>query len=413
MIKSLDTLGVQAYIDSCAGTPLLHFQKDGEPFTVDMVFAYGAYHERKNASAHFLEHLLLCGGEAYANKKLLADAFESRGCSFGASTGYFNLHVRELNNSGADLAFAAMALEDAILHAKMSPASIDAERNIILAEAEKTGKEKQRVCGNLFLETLFPDTRLATDVKGLSGDIQAIDRADLVQEHGALLRAERALITSGDFHIDHVKAVFQPFLDRMAAPDVGGQSQNHVSLRTGSFSLATPLGISGVGIFFGRTMHGNKRKTAIHMFLNNLLFNKGGLLMEKLRYENPLVYSVLDYSMATAVADYFGVFAEAPREKVVVVRDALVRAMTEDLFSCLKEEEVSGYIRSSRSRERRRYRTTDALIDRYARDFLDFGQDMAWHDDIVALLEQIPIKEIVAEAREVFASDNQTLVVLS
>lgn len=409
-IKKFENLGVEAQIDKVGDLPILHFKKNAEPFSLNLIFDFGAFSENKIGSAHYLEHVLLSGTEKYDNKKKIAEEFEKNGCAFEAWTSYFNLWVKEFNNTAADINFSVLMMEQMVLHPTFSEFVVETERSVILNEVNKTGNDKTRMSRNIFLQTLFPNTRLSLDVKGNTESVKNLNKSDLLVDYRHFLDSKKVLVTGGDFDVKIIKEKFGGLSRELVLKEESCFPKKVKSCK-GRFAVKHSLGVSGVGMFFERAIYGDKNKRAIFLFINNLLFDKNGLIIEKLRYKNGLTYRVMDESLSNNTVDCFGVSAELTKNNEEKAISLIEEVLFNEIYQHLNKDSLCKYTSAMRLRERRNYRTTDHFIDKYAGSFLDFGENMVWHNEYLSILDSINVEEVIEEVRRVFRKENQSIII--
>lgn len=415
MIKTrkITKLNTDVEITEVNGVPWLHFRKPGEPFTIHMVFGYGANTETKLGAAHFMEHMVMSGSEKFPNRKELSDALNKRGGSIGACTNYMHINISILNDSSDDSLFTTDILDQVLLHSKFDPISIENERSTILKEIDKTSKEKKRVTNDLFLRCMYHGTRLSKDIKGESASLATITRDDLMSNFDLLLHSKRALVTAGDFPVDEIKDDFGRLLGQLPIPVEKNAKERKLTVNTGHYNLKHPLGVMGVGMLFPMNVYGNKRKTAIYLMLKEIVFGYGSPLLNKLRYENGLTYTITSYCTSSYLDDRFGVFTEISPDRIDQAKNIFETFFFEELPKLITKDIISTYANILDKRERRRFQTGDNLVNYYSSDFLELGIDMPWYDEFVSILQGIEIKEVSDEIGKIFTRKKQSTIVFS
>ena len=180
ILKNFPNVGVGVQTDRVGKIDLLHFKKTGEPFSLGLIFDFGAFVEGRKGSAHFLEHMLISGTEKYKTKKELADEFDKRGCYKNAWTGPYSLALTQDNNDLEDLDFSLGMLDQFVFHSIFDSAAMENERKVIFDEISMTEKEKGKTSYYSFMKVLFPATAFEIDVKGTRESLAGITKADLL-----------------------------------------------------------------------------------------------------------------------------------------------------------------------------------------------------------------------------------------
>src|SRR5213596_3543087 len=146
--------------------PLVKLHMDGtRAVTALVAFDAGARTERseENGMAHFLEHLVFKGGEAYPTYRDVNETAERMGASLNAYTSHdlvaFHITARaEAAPQAIDL------LTDFVGRPRIDGAELDRERGVVIQEIARAHDQPSVLAENLIDEAAFGDHPLGRPV---------------------------------------------------------------------------------------------------------------------------------------------------------------------------------------------------------------------------------------------------------
>ena len=151
----------------------------GSTATVGVFIDAGSRYEtdKNNGTAHFLEHMAFKGTEKRTRKQLEVE-IENMGGHLNAYTSreqtvYYAKCFKE------DVPQAVEILSDILQNSLLSPAAIEAERDVILREMEEVNKMQEEVIFDHLHATAFQNTGLGRTILGPEENIRSLTRDDL------------------------------------------------------------------------------------------------------------------------------------------------------------------------------------------------------------------------------------------
>ena len=150
--------------------------------------------DRVAGISHFLEHMVFKGSVKRPSAKLIAEAVDSIGAEFNASTSkeWTNFHIKA--RAGVmDIAFDV--LSDMVLRPILKPEEIEREKGVIVEEIAMYEDTPVAKIGDVFEQLIFKGTSLGRDITGTKGTVREIKRNDFAKYRGEHYFAKNILIT--------------------------------------------------------------------------------------------------------------------------------------------------------------------------------------------------------------------------
>jgi zinc protease len=176
----------------------------------------GAKNETDASSgiSHVLEHYVLFRGTEMRSGGDVAREVRRHGAYFNAQTGQ-DLSVFEISLPAEHADFALANQKDILFHLKLTPAELDAEKEVILEEIRLIEDDPFRCGASLVFQNLFPGHPYRMPVYGRAEAIKALTVDDVDRFYRArYVPSAMALAVVGDFAIADmeakVRAVFGP-----------------------------------------------------------------------------------------------------------------------------------------------------------------------------------------------------------
>jgi predicted Zn-dependent peptidase len=268
----------------------------------------GSRHETPtlHGCSHFLEHLLFKGTPERSAMEISV-ALDAVGGEFNAFTSkeYTVFHARVLDE---DLPTAVDVLGDMVTASTLTPADVEAERDVILDEIAMHDDDPDDVVHNLFAHQAWGDSPLGRPIAGTEDSITAMTRDQVHRFYRRHYRPDNMVVAVAG-NVDHAAVVRQVreafgragFLDGEAAPTPPDQSERARRVQAGEARTVRPqeqvnlvLGVKGLT----RT---DPRRYALGVLNTALGGGTSSRMFQEVRENRGLAYSV--YSFATHHAD--------------------------------------------------------------------------------------------------------------
>jgi zinc protease len=176
--------------------------------TLDMWMDAGTRRETaaNNGAAHFLEHLLFKGTPTRPPGQIDAD-IEDLGGTMNAATSYDWAHFYVTVASG-DADAALSVLGDAIMHAAIRPADMDAERPVILSEMFADANTPSEQVADAFNALEFPDHPYGRPIVGTPELVSQMPRQTVYDFYKTYyVPGDATLVISGNIMPDQALAI--------------------------------------------------------------------------------------------------------------------------------------------------------------------------------------------------------------
>mmetsp|Transcript_26909 Transcript_26909/g.59327 ORF Transcript_26909/g.59327 Transcript_26909/m.59327 type:complete len:478 (+) Transcript_26909:208-1641(+) len=170
--------------------------------TVGVWIDSGSRYEQasNNGAAHFLEHMAFKGTDKRTQRQL-EEEIENMGGHLNAytsreQTAYFAKVFEK------DVGKAVEIISDILLNSKLSPESIEREREVILREMEEVNKNQEELVLDHLHATAFQGTALGRTILGSEENIRSLTRDQLVEYIQTQYTAPR-MVVAGAGAVDH------------------------------------------------------------------------------------------------------------------------------------------------------------------------------------------------------------------
>ena len=167
-----------------------------ESATITVWVGVGSRFEPAKVSglSHFLEHMVFKGSEKRPSAKLIAEAVDSIGAEFNASTSkeWTNFHIKA-RVGVMDIAFDV--LSDMVLRPILKSEEIEREKGVIVEEIAMYEDTPVAKIGDVFEQLIFKGSSLGRDIAGTKETVRGIKRNDFVNYRSKHYFAKNILIT--------------------------------------------------------------------------------------------------------------------------------------------------------------------------------------------------------------------------
>ncbi len=262
--------------------------------------------------AHFLEHALFRGSRRRSGEELQRAAEAMGGELSGGTTREYTSLDLVLPAGGSEGAAALLA--ELAFEPRFSPAELEREKPVVLAELGAASAGPERVL-DLLLEALWGAHPLARPVRGDPAVVASLTAGELAAQHARCFTPERMVLSvAGDFALpgarEEIQAAFAPW------PGGGGPPETPPAPRPRRGSLfgvqAGPLAHLALGV--SAPSLGHRQRAAVQLAAHALGRGASSHLYRAVRQEAGLAYRVSAAYMPLAGTGYLAAWATCPQE---------------------------------------------------------------------------------------------------
>ena len=260
-----------------------------------------------SGACHFLEHLLFKGTPSRSALDISV-SLDAVGGEFNAFTAkeYTCFHARVLDE---DLPLAIDVLGDMITSSDMSPADVEAEREVILDEIAMHDDDPEDVVTNLHAATAWRTSALGRPIAGTATSVSNLTRAQIVRFYRAAYRPENIVVAvAGNLnHTTVVRQVRKAFArsgflsDPAPRPLPARRSARFKKASSGHARVTRPFEQVNVLLGFDGIARTDERRYALGVLNTILGGGPSSRLFQEVRERRGLAYSI--YSFPSHYAD--------------------------------------------------------------------------------------------------------------
>lgn len=303
----------------------------------------GSRHENENNGgiSHFIEHLMFKGTEKRTASDI-AEALDSVGGQLNAfTTKEFTCYYAKTLDEHFDLSLDV--LSDMFFNSAFATEAIEKERGVIEEEIKMYEDTPDELIHDLFVQTVWPHHPLGKPILGTIESLEGITKDDILQFMANNYIPEKTVIAVAG-NIDHEKfqekiaAYFEKMPENkkmsreIQPPDVLTTHITNLNRETGQVQLC--LGTGGLSQV-------DERLYSVYI-LNNVL--GGGLssrLVQSIREERGLAYSVYSYHTAFCDTGLFTFYAGTSPNKYDEVVDLLIKEIKTIVQEGITDKELN------------------------------------------------------------------------
>ncbi|SED37877.1 Predicted Zn-dependent peptidase [Nocardioides exalbidus] len=366
--------------------------------------------------SHFLEHLLFKGTPERSAMDISV-ALDAVGGEFNAFTTkeYTVFHARVLDE---DLATAVDVLGDMITASTITPADVEAERDVILDEIAMHDDDPDDVVHNLFAQQAWGDnTPLGRPIAGTEASISAMTRA---QVHRFYRRHYRPgnMVVSVAGNVDHasvvrqVRAAFgrEGFLDGESEPTPSEQSEKARKVTPGTATTVRPLEQVNLVLGVKGLTRTDPRRYALGVLNTALGGGTSSRMFQEVREVRGLAYSVYSFATHHADAGVVGVAVGCLPGKYDAVLETVRNELAKVAEHGLTEEEVERGKGQLKGGLVLGLEDSGSRMSRIGKAEL-VHDDLLTIDEVVARIEAVTLDDVSELARELFTQPELLAVV--
>jgi predicted Zn-dependent peptidase len=294
--------------------------------------------------SHFLEHLLF-KGTAERSALDISVELDAVGGEFNAFTAkeYTCFHARVLD---ADLPLAVDVLGDMVAASVLSPADVEAERDVILDEIAMHDDDPDDVVHNLFARQAWGDTPLGRPIAGTEESIAALTRAQVHRFYRRHYTPPNVVVAAAG-NVDHdalVAMVAEAFgrngwLDGEADP-LPPRSGSRKRVVPGRISATRPFEQVNVVLGMEGLVRDDPQRFALGVLNTALGGGTSSRLFQEVRERRGLAYSVFSFAAHHADSGLVGVSVGCLPSKLDEVLDVVRAELAAVASGGITEEEL-------------------------------------------------------------------------
>ncbi len=302
----------------------------------------GSRHENEKIAgiSHFIEHLMFKGTENRSATDI-AEALDAVGGQLNAfTTKEFTCYYAKILDEHFDLALDV--LSDMFFNSTFTEKAIEKERGVIEEEIKMYEDTPDELIHDLFVQTAWPDHPLGKPILGTVRSLEAITRNDIINYIDRHYTANNIVVAVAG-NIDHqivqnkIARIFEkmkpaPKPEGILPPSTTNADTSNISRDTGQVQIC--LGTGGLP-------QGDERIYSVYI-LNNVL--GGGLssrLVQSIREERGLAYSVYSYHSAFCDTGLFTFYAGTSPTKYDEVIGLLIKEVKDIMQNGITERELN------------------------------------------------------------------------
>ncbi|GAB2750606.1 M16 family metallopeptidase [Nocardioides pakistanensis] len=299
-----------------------------------------------SGASHFLEHVLFKGTPSRSAMDI-SIALDTVGGEFNAFTAkeYTCFHARVLDQ---DLPLAIDVLGDMITSSLVTPADIEAEREVILDEIAMHDDDPDDVVHNLFAEKAWSGTPLGRPIAGTVESIEALTRAQVLRYYRTRYRPENIVVAAAG-NVDHASVVRQVkkafgragFLDDTEVRPLPPRRADRARRTTsGEISLERPFEQVNLVLGVNGLVRTDDRRYALGVLNAVLGGGTSSRLFQEVREQRGLAYSVYSFASHYTDTGMFGVGVGCLPARVPEVLDVVRSEMRNLADNGIGDEEL-------------------------------------------------------------------------
>ena len=378
-----------------------------ESATLTIWVATGSRFEKEKQAgiSHFLEHMAFKGGKKYKTAMDVAEAIDSIGGEFNASTSteYTNFYVRA---GASSLEKAFDVLSDMLLNPKLAQSDIDREKGVIVEEIGMYEDTPRINVWNKFQDTIYQGNTLGRDVIGTKKTVTSLTKSDFRKYRDMYYFGENMIITvSGGVTEKEVLKLVNKYFGSIDSKPEYTREVEFEWKETPKRLYVQNKKNEQANIVFGYpgNKHGEKNRY-VEAVLSTIL--GGGMssrLFTEVREKRGLAYSVTtdtDHSLDTG---YFSAYAGVDPKKA----EAAIKVMLEEHYKLTSKnhgvtkkefEKAKEYLRGHMSLG---LESTKAVNAFFGYEELMAGK-LRTPEEAFKGIEKVKIDDVLELAREIF-----------
>jgi predicted Zn-dependent peptidase len=373
--------------------------------------ACGSRHEPAELSGatHFLEHLLFKGTASRSALRIAQD-FDAVGGDLNAFTTkeFTCVHARVLPE---DAAMAVDTIGDMLVRARLDPADVESERNVVLEEISMHEDSPDDLVYDVFHRALWDGHALGRPVEGTARTVGEMDRDRIASFlSGYYVPAGIVVSAAGDVEHDRiVDLVGTSFDSPVSAPAPRATQAPPIP----GALVAAPREIEQAHVLYGvpGLTRADPRRWSLWVLNTALGGGMSSRLFQTIREDRGLAYNVATGHQGFADTGIFNFYAGCRPDNVLEVLTLARAEIDRAAADGLSEEEFGrarGHVRGSLGMS---FDDAGSVMSHLGRSLL-LMDEVLTVDEMVARVEAVTIEDVLALAHDVLAGGPWTLAVL-
>ena len=366
----------------------------------------GSRHERSgaNGAAHFIEHMLFKGTQHRTAEKLAGEmdavggqinAFTTKECTC--------FYARVLDTH---LAQAADILCDMFFSSRFDEADVATERGVILEEIGMYEDNPEDLCAERLAAAVFQGTPLARPILGRKATLEKMSGAWLRDYKAAHYGPERIVVAlAGSFaqaDVDSLRARFSAMEARPLPPSPPGRYTPAVTVKRKAIEQ-NHLTLAFPGLPFA-----DERRFTLQLLSSILGGGMSSRLVQQVREQRGLCYSIYSYGTCHDDTGYFGVYTALGRETEGAALETVFSVIRDFAEHGVTEEELSRAREQSKANVLMGLESTQSRMSSLGRGALLVGRVLD-EDEVIARYDAVTREDVRRLAQELFQFQNASL----
>jgi predicted Zn-dependent peptidase len=369
-----------------------------------------------SGASHFLEHLLFKGTPSRSAMDISIE-LDGVGGEFNAFTAkeYTCFHARVLDQ---DLPVAVDVLGDMITSSLITPADVEAEREVILDEIAMHDDDPDDVVHNLYAEKAWGRSALGRPIAGTVGSIEALTRNQIVRYYRTRYRPENIVVAAAG-NVDHasvVRLVEKGFArggflaDADVPPLPPRRAERLRRTSAGEISLCRPFEQVNLVLGVNGLIRTDDRRYALGVLNAVLGGGTSSRLFQEVRERRGLAYSVYSFASHYTESGMVGVGVGCLPARTDEVLDVVRTEMQRLADQGVAEEEVGRGKGQLRGGLVLSMEESGTRMSRIAKAELLYDE-LPSIDEVIERIDAVTAEEVQVLAKELF-SQPETLAVV-
>ena len=367
-------------------------------------------------ASHFLEHVLFKGTPTRSAMDISIE-LDAVGGEFNAFTAkeYTCFHARVLDE---DLPLAVDVLGDMVTSSLITPADVEAEREVILDEIAMHDDDPDDVVNNLYAEMAWGSTPLGRPIAGTVDSIKSLSRAQINRYYRNRYRPENLVVAvAGNLDhttvVRHVQQAFGRggFLDDQSVRPLPVRRADRVKKSVpGQILASRPFEQANLVIGVNGLIRTDERRYVLGVLNAALGGGTSSRLFQEVREQRGLAYSVYSFASHYRDAGMFGVSVGCLPSKVPDVLSVVrteIRKLAEDGISVAELERGKGQLRGALVLG---LEDSGSRMSRIAKAELLYDE-LPSLDEVIRRIDAVTLADVQVLAKELF-NQPETLAIV-
>lgn len=302
----------------------------------------GSRHENSQRAgiSHFIEHMMFKGTEKRSAVEI-AEALDSVGGQLNAfTTKEYTCYYTKTLDEHFDLALDV--LSDMFFHSTFTEKAIEKERGVIEEEIKMYEDTPDELIHDLFVHTAWPEHPLGRPILGTEESLRQFRQQDFFAYLQEKYVANRIVVAiAGNLEHEEIQEKVAQVFEKMPALRNEEEVNSPEQTRANTFNLTRDTGQVQICLGTGGLSQHDER-LYVASVLNNVL--GGGLssrLVQSIREERGLAYSVFSYHTAFCDTGLFTFYAGTSPTKYDEVIQLLIKEIKDVLANGITEKELT------------------------------------------------------------------------